>query len=312
VWVYMGPPELQPEMPGFEWLSLEPQQHHVARWLQQTNWAQGMEGEIDSSHVSWLHQEFGETGWRIAPLNVTAPIPEGTTDGAPILTVKETPYGLVYGARRDNESGLYYWRVTQWFVPMYSMIPNGEYPRSGRAWVPVDDYNVTVFNYAYCADRAFTKEEFDFLENGPSFPSPREEKVVALDDGYLIDTWVPVANKQNNYGLDRKRQKDVNYSGIEVVTDQDRALQEHMPSAFGLGPGKIVDRTREMLVPSDIPVITARRILLNMAKALQQGIEPLPPRDASLYRHLSAAGLAPEANFDDYMATLGSTRSDQK
>lgn len=300
-WIYMGPSDKMPEMPGFEWLDVPPEQNHVARWLQQTNWAQGMEGEIDSSHVSFLHQEFGETGWRTATLNVTAPIPEGTNDGAPVLTVKETPYGLVYGARRNNDSGLFYWRVTQWYVPMFSMIPNGEYPRSGRAWVPVDDYNVMVFNYAYCADRAYTKEEREFLDAGPSFPSPKEEMAVTLDDGYVIDTWVPLARKSNNYGLDRKRQKDVNFSGIEVVTDQDRALQENMPSGFGLGPGRIVDRTKEMLVPSDIPVITARRILLKLAKALRDGIEPLQPHDGGLYRPLSMAGLAPEAEFDDFL-----------
>lgn len=302
VWIYMGPSDLTPDLPGFEWLDVEPRQNHVARWLQRTNWAQGMEGEIDSSHISFLHREFGQGGWLDPVVKVTAPIPPGTTDGAPVMTIKETPYGLVYGARRNNDSGLYVWRVTQWFVPMYSMIPNGEYPRSGRAWVPVDDYNVMVFNYTYRADRPFNSEEWGYLESGPSFPPPKEELAVELDDGYVIDTWVPLARKGNDYGLDRHRQKQVNYSGIEVVTDQDRALQENMPSAFGLGPGRMVDRSREMLVPSDIPVITARRILLKMAKQLQQGIEPAAPSDGSLYRNLSLAALAPEAEFDDFLA----------
>ncbi len=303
VWIYMGPPEREPQMPQFEWTAVPPEQNHVARWLQRTNWAQGMEGEIDSSHISFLHREFDPVSWgQKALVKVTAPIPPGTQDGAPVMSIKETPYGLVYGARRNNDSGHYLWRVTQWFVPMYSMIPNGEYPRSGRAWVPVDDHNVMVFNYTYRADRPFTPDEWAYLEAGPSFPPPKEPMAVELDDGYVIDTWVPIARKSNDYQLDRERQRKVNFSGIPVVTDQDRALQENMPSGFGLGPGRIVDRSREMLVPSDAPVITARRILVRMAKDLQKGIEPAQPADGSLYQALSMSALAPEADFEAFLA----------
>jgi phthalate 4,5-dioxygenase oxygenase subunit len=301
VWVYMGPADRMPEMPEFEWTGVPSDHCHVARWLQRTNWAQGMEGEIDSSHISFLHKEFVPT-WSKEDLlvKVTAPIPPGT-DGAPVMTVKETDYGFVYGARRSNDSGNYLWRVTQWFVPMYSMIPNGEYPRSGRAWVPVDDHHVMVFNYTYRADRAFTPEEIAFLDAGPSFPPPLEYGAHEMPDGYVIDTFLPLASKGNDYNLDRDRQKKVNFSGIPVITDQDRALQENMPSAFGLGPGKIVDRSREMVVPSDLPVITARRILINMAKNLQKGIEPAQPQKGDLYRALSMSALAPEAEFEAFL-----------
>jgi phenylpropionate dioxygenase-like ring-hydroxylating dioxygenase large terminal subunit len=302
VWVYMGPKEREPQMPAFEWTHVPPEQCHVARWLQRSNWAQGMEGEIDSSHISFLHREFDPVAWgQRALVKVTAPIPPGTRDGAPVMSIRETPYGFVYGARRNNDSGEYLWRVTQWFVPMYSMIPNGEYPRSGRAWVPVDDEHVMVFNYTYRADRPFTAEEMAFLNAGPSFPPPMEPAAVELPDGYRIDTWLPLANKSNDFRLDRERQKKVNFSGIAVVTDQDRALQENMPSAFGLGPGRIVDRSREMLVPSDAPVITARRILIKMAKDLQKGIEPPQPQDGSLYTALSMSKLAPQADFGAFL-----------
>jgi phenylpropionate dioxygenase-like ring-hydroxylating dioxygenase large terminal subunit len=302
VWVYMGPPERMPELPGFEWLNMPPEQNHVARWLQQTNWAQGMEGEIDSSHISFLHREFVPSWSKNPTVRLTATIPDGTADASPVLSLKETPYGFVYGARRNNDSGEFYWRVTQWYVPMYSMIPNSEYPYSGRAWVPVDDYNVMVFNYAYRADRAYTVEERLFLDSGPSFPPPKEEMPVRLEDGYVIDTWVPLARASNNYDLNRDRQRHINYSGISVVTDQDRALQENMPSGFGLGIGRIVDRSRELLVASDVPVITARRILIKMAKDLQQGKEPPQPHDASMYESLSMAALAPQENFEEFLA----------
>lgn len=306
VWVYMGPKERQPEIPGFEWTTVPPQRCHVARWLQRTNWAQGMEGEIDSSHVSWLHREFDPDWFDKKVVHVTASIPPGT-DGAPAMTIRETPYGFVYGARRNNVSGNYLWRVTQWFVPMYSQIPNGEYPRSGRAWVPVDDHHVMVFNYTYRMDRDFTDEEMAYLNAGPSFPPPMEAAAFELPDGYVIDTFLPLARRNNDYQLDRDHQKKVNYTGIPVITDQDRALQENMPSAFGLGPGRIVDRSRELLVASDAPVITARRILIKMAKDLQKGVEPTQPDDGSLYTALSMSALAPQAEFDDFLSAQGVT-----
>ena len=130
---------------------------------------------------------------------------------------------------------------------------------------------------------------------------------VELDDGYVIDTWVPLARKGNDYQQDRERQKKVNFSGIPTVTDQDRALQENMPSAFGLGPGRMVDRAREMLVPSDAPVITARRILVKMAKDLEKGIEPPQPHDGNLYTAMSMSALAPQDNFDDFLAAQANT-----
>jgi phthalate 4,5-dioxygenase oxygenase subunit len=302
VWVYMGPTDRTPELPGFEWTRVPPGHLHVARWLQRTNWAQGMEGEIDSSHISFLHREFVARPQIKGRVSVTARTPPGSPeDGAPVITLKETDYGFVYGARRNNDSGKYYWRVTQWFVPMYSMIPNGEYPRSGRAWVPVDDHHVMVFNYIYRADRAFTPDEVAYLDAGPSFPPPLEYGSFEMPDGYVIDTYLPLAKKSNDYKLDRSWQKSGNFSGIQATTDQDRALQENMKSGFGLGPGRIVDRSREMLVPSDLPVITARRIVLDMAKNLQKGIEPAQPHQGNLYGPLSMSALSPEENFDDFL-----------
>ena len=92
---------------------------------------------------------------------------------------------------------------------------------------------------------------------------------------------------------------------VLFVTDQDRALQENMPSAFGLGPGRLVDRAREMLVPSDAPVITARRILLRLAKALRDGVEPPQPYDGGLYAAMSMSELAPQADFDEFLRDRG-------
>src|SRR5947209_4356471 len=55
VWVYMGPKELQAELPQLEWTQVPESHRFVSKWYQETNYMQGYEGDIDSSHSSFLH-----------------------------------------------------------------------------------------------------------------------------------------------------------------------------------------------------------------------------------------------------------------
>src|SRR5579884_1719760 len=55
VWAYMGPRERMPELPQFEWTLVPDSQRVVSKLHQANNWLQGLEGGIDSSHVSFLH-----------------------------------------------------------------------------------------------------------------------------------------------------------------------------------------------------------------------------------------------------------------
>ena len=43
-------------------------------------------------------------------------------DRAPRFFVLATEYGLAIGARRDAEEDSYYWRITQFLMPTYTMI----------------------------------------------------------------------------------------------------------------------------------------------------------------------------------------------
>jgi len=109
IWIYMGPPDKQSALPHLEWTRVPATHLVLSHWIQECNYMQAVEGEIDSAHVSWLH----------APLQVESSPFRGRfnnailTDGAPQLTVKPTDYGFCYGARRDVDNGEYYWRVTQ-------------------------------------------------------------------------------------------------------------------------------------------------------------------------------------------------------
>src|SRR5256714_1965753 len=56
LWAYMGAPDRQPPLTGFEIELVRAERRHIAKRLQESNWLQALEGGIDSSHVSWLHR----------------------------------------------------------------------------------------------------------------------------------------------------------------------------------------------------------------------------------------------------------------
>ncbi len=61
-------------------------------------------------------------------------------------------------------------------------------------------------------------------------------------------------------------QRTVNYTGIQGVNVQDRAVQESM--------GAICDRTKEHLGTTDRAIIMARRIMLEAARTVEDGGDP--------------------------------------
>jgi nitrite reductase/ring-hydroxylating ferredoxin subunit len=281
IWVYMGPPEKQPRLPALEWARVPDSQRVVSRWIQECNYMQALEGEIDSAHVSWLH----------APLQVENSPFRGRfddsilRDGAPKLTVKPTDYGFCYGARRDADRGEYYWRVTQWLLPTFSLIPAHGFPRGGRCWIPIDDSHISVIQYSYHPERPLTEAE---VQRGRTSPEVKLARY-RLPDGVIIDICRDVRNADNDYLIDRDMQHTQNFTGIPVIRTQDTAMTESM--------GGIVDRSQEHLGTTDVAVIAARRCLINMAHNLEAGIEPIEALQPDIYNVRAVDMVCPEDDF---------------
>jgi phenylpropionate dioxygenase-like ring-hydroxylating dioxygenase large terminal subunit len=301
VWIYMGPKEEQPPFPDLEYTRVDAGFYYNARWLQRSNWSQGMEGEIDTSHINWLHRDFD----RSRSVQETLKMQQGD-DRSPVIELRETDYGFTYGGRRvlGNE---WHWRVTQWMAPMFSLLAHEPGPFvkcGGRAWVPIDDNHVTVFTFVYRIDRPWTEDELKVYESGALFPPRMVKGTYAMPDGYVIDTHLPVANKENDYQIDRQMQREINYSGIWGVHDQDRALTEASKKVDPENPG-IIDRSAEHLVSSDRPIVTARRRLLKMADDLAKGIAPRIPHDPGLFKVRAISKVCPTKDFDSLIAEHG-------
>jgi phthalate 4,5-dioxygenase oxygenase subunit len=285
IWIYMGPSDKRPPQPNQEVNRVPDYQRVLSRWIQECNYMQAVEGEIDSAHVSWLH----------APLQVEDSPFRGRfndaiiRDGAPRLTVKPTDYGFCYGARRDVDSGEYYWRVTQWLLPTFSLIPAHGFPRGGRCWIPIDDTHISVIQYSYHPERPLTEAEVQRGKNSPQVEPARYR----LSDGVTIDICRDVRNADNDYLIDREMQRTQNFTGIQVIRTQDTAMTESM--------GGIVDRTQEHLGPTDVAVIAARRRLIKMARDLEDGIEPVEALRPEIYNVRAVDMVCAEGDFFRFM-----------
>ena len=292
VWVYMGPPELRPERPPLlEWTELPSSRVRIVKWFHENNYMQGIEGDIDTAHVSFLHSDNRPEAAR-TPINTNrSGAPRNffsIADRHPRLTAMDTDYGMVYGGRRFMPDGTFYWRVTQWLLPSFSLIP-GRGRRGGTAWIPVDDEHCVRYSIGMTPEEDMDKATADRLTPGGT---PQQ---FTLSDGTIIDTIVPYGTKANQYQIDRDLQKAGHYSGILSIPMQDKAMIEGMT--------RTVDRSLEHLGSSDVAVIAARRRLMKLARDLEHGIEPTAPGNPQLYRVRPLDLISSEPDFGALLET---------
>ncbi len=254
IWTYMGPPELQPAPPALEWVAVPANRRFVSKRLQECNYLQAMEGGIDSSHVSFLHG----SALKKDPLFKGSKGNEyNERDLMPFFDVTEFEGGLLIGARRNADAGRYYWRITPWIMPWYTIIPpRAGHPLGAHAWVPIDDENCWAWSINYHPARALSASEVKAMENG-----------AGIHVKYVPGTFIPLQNKRNDYLIDRGAQKaGETYSGVEGIAMQDASLQESM--------GPIQDRSKEHLCATDRGIVMTRRLLLRAAETVRAGGTP--------------------------------------
>ena len=222
VWIYMGPREIPPPFPLHEITTLpEDQVLPPTIMMEEANWFQNLEGDIDSSHIDYLHS-------RLTP-EVSDSLARGffSRDRSPKLDVVLTDYGAFYSAQRkwDDEDNIWH-RITQYIMPMHTMIAASSGDSvSLRSHVPLDDHYSMMISQRAFLHRAATPEE-------------RAEAANAFTDtgGYLPETSDPrtryftAANKSNDYKRDYELEKTRQFTGISLL----RAGRPPSSSASGL------------------------------------------------------------------------------
>ena len=215
VWVFMGDQAKTPDLPDLEALQLDGVDLEVSLFQRECNWLQAMEGDIDTSHVGFLHG-----GTRTAT-DYAADDPRrfGTLHRDPEYTVAETDWGVMYGAHRPAGPGDIYWRVAHFLFPFWTMTPAGTFDTyiHARGWVPMDDEHTMSIGIRKKGSR------LEDLENmGKGLVVGKEEKLPNTTD--WLGRWRLAGNARNDYFIDRVAQKTDIYSGITGVTLQDQAM----------------------------------------------------------------------------------------
>lgn len=274
VWAYLGPKDLAVEFPWLEFNHLSKEHIYIRKSLLECNYLQNVEGQFDSTHIGFLHSFLGKRGAAPSVGGVSlkdSPAARTVLGVLPKMEVQDTDYGFMLAATRPGTDGKAYVRVTQWMLPVHTMVANppGE-TLLWDAWVPMDDEHTWVYRVEYNPWRPITQEEIHEFDNAG---------LLNLSVQNIPGTYLPLRNRQNNYLIDRALQKTSSYTGIKGNNAQDAAVMENQ------GPTRIYDRTRnEFLGSGDVGIVAARRKLLKVARELQQGKEPLPAFKGDLYR----------------------------
>jgi phenylpropionate dioxygenase-like ring-hydroxylating dioxygenase large terminal subunit len=174
VWAFMGDPARITEPPDFEWLHLPDNQRFISKYYQDNNYFQALEGGIDSSHISFLHAPLSSADRAslkdIERAGFGVDTAVESSDRSPRFEVVDTEYGVMIGARRNVAGDRYYWRITQFIMPFYTMPPpQDEDPiLHSHAWVPADDGHLINWTITWHPGRPLKEEELVSFNTGLS------------------------------------------------------------------------------------------------------------------------------------------------
>jgi phthalate 4,5-dioxygenase oxygenase subunit len=255
VWAYMGPADT---MPAFEPPAFAPTPQtrvSIVKIRVAANWAQVLEGQIDSAHSSTLHS----SDMRPAQVDAAKATEQAwlrpSTDKAPRLQFEATAFGFRYAAIRRpiaNAATHDYVRTTVYVAPFTALIPPNDAYNVASVIVPVDDTH-TMFHFVAWNEAGKTGIEqaawrkFNVAQVG-----------VDLDAGFGN-----VRTRENNYLQDRAAMRHGDFTGIRGIPNQDIAMWESM--------GPIADRTKERLGSSDLAVSRFRRLMVAAARGMREG-----------------------------------------
>ena len=266
LWAYMGPDAAPPPLSELEWNLVPQNQVALSMRVQECNWLQALEGEIDSAHAAMLHGRVDAQGtinqWR------------QVQDLAPSFECAVHDAGVRIASRRKAGEGREYIRVNQFLMPFWTLVPpQTQYPElSGHAWVPIDDEHTLCLMFSYHPSAPFYDKTLKFFKEGhkggeTGHPSDGSFETRPVTQPY--PKYWSRFNRDNAYQFDYKLTSSFN-SGVPGLWVQDAACQS------GVTP--VYDRTQEHLGSTDTGIVRTRRLLIDAARKLQ--VEQVRPVSA--------------------------------
>jgi nitrite reductase/ring-hydroxylating ferredoxin subunit len=286
VWAWLGAAGAAPDLPRLEYGLMPAARRYVAKQLIECNWAQVIEGDLDTSHFSFLHMPAPSV-----PSNENPDAPADArrlrwirNDPMPKFQILDHEVGFVVGGARSAEEDGIYWRMTQFMLPSHgtgpSTMPGETY--FGFTVVPITDIACWIYCYAWNPERDIGPDERAKFRKGHGI-------IAEVGPDY-----VPLRNRSNDFQIDRAAQKSATFTGVKGLAEQDLMIQQSQ--------GFIADRTAETLTATDAAVVKFRRTLLAAAKALAAGHEPEAPWRADAYCTRPGSWFAAEGvDFEDVL-----------
>jgi phthalate 4,5-dioxygenase oxygenase subunit len=253
LWVYLGPADKQPDLPNYEFMR-RPKDHSCAfRLIWNVNFVQGVESNLDSSHIGILHNNYAFFGERKERATAETRDVVVWNDDRPAISVKDHAAGFFATSIRNvevNGKPFRYARVHNYVMPFGTFVP----APLVNLHVPIDDENTMSFGIFYDTkpiDIEFCRQNLLLDSSIAETLSPHVQRYLGTSD----NQWF-----QDRSVMDRS------FSGLHNPVSEDLATITSM--------GAISDRSEESTVGSDVAVSRMRTMLINAARALEGGAEP--------------------------------------
>jgi phthalate 4,5-dioxygenase len=266
VWAYLGPRETMTPFRDFGTEGRDAGEFLATKQLTTCNWVQAMEGNLDTAHISHLHQ-----------FDAIDDIPDDGSDKpgypsnamswkfwrhdrAPRLELEDTWFGYRYAGIRTTPNGHTHVRVTAYALPYSTMVASVPFSVGHGMFIPADDNNCWRF---FVGPRDRNRHNPRGLGGANLFSlAPFSTPITGRTDGIIPRLYT----MDNDYQIDRSGGPSGIFSGVSDFVSQDLMVTESM--------GPIYDRSAEHLGSTDRAISRMRHILLTAARSLATGGPP--------------------------------------
>ncbi|HXP29453.1 MAG TPA: aromatic ring-hydroxylating dioxygenase subunit alpha [Stellaceae bacterium] len=296
IFAYLGPGE-PPTLPGFDCFAAPDAFTFAFKGLFDCNWLQALEVGIDPAHASFLHRFFEdeEPGanygrqFRAASADSALPMTKILREfPRPHIAVEKTDYGLRIVALRKLDAAKTHVRVTNLVFPHGFVIPLSAQMTITQWHVPVDDESCYWYALFTSFDRPVDKAEM------------RRQRLAL----YTLPDYKPRVGRATDYGFDSAEQRNRTFTGMgfDINLHDQWAVESQ---------GRIHDRTRENLGPSDTAIIAYRRMLMAALAQAEKGERPpmvLDAAAAELHGPIAIDGIGPSGDWQGYFREVDARR----
>jgi phthalate 4,5-dioxygenase len=255
VWIWMGPRDGMRELEPPAWAPQPGIRYAIVKIWTGCNWAQVLEGSIDSAHSSVLHSTNMPAGEVEGATATDTAWIRPSNDKAPRLQFEPTPYGFRYAAIRKpirNPETHQYVRTTLFIAPFTVLIPPNDQYNLAQMLVPIDDVNTMFYWIAWHPDPA------------KGIAQDAWRRFCAAEVGSDLDgDYRRKRTLANRFLQDREAMQRGDWTGITGIPAQDMAMWESM--------GPITDRSEDHFGSSDLAVAQFRRMMVAAVKRFLEG-----------------------------------------